>query len=276
MVIRGLIFDIRRFTVHDGPGIRTTVFFKGCPLTCWWCHNPESQDFKSERSIKNLVLSGTKFQHSETTGNFMTVDEVMAEVQKDEIFYEESGGGVTFSGGEPMMQEPFLHALLQASKTLGWHTAVDTSGYATHKAMEHTAPLVDLFLYDVKLMNDELHRKYTGVSNKPILENLEFLYRSGKNITLRFPVIPGITDTYDNIQQIKTLIIRLQSQRPVPMAHGSPLSIHLLPYHTIARDKYRRFCKTNQLEGVHDLKQEALAGLKQEFEEMGLTVKIGG
>lgn len=294
-MIKGLIFDIRRFTVHDGPGIRTTVFFKGCPLSCWWCHNPESQDFKSEKSIRNLVLEGMKFKHTETTGNFMTVDEVMAEVERDRIFYEESGGGMTFSGGEPMMQESFLFALLHAAKSKGIHTALDTSGYANPKAMQHIAPLVDLFLYDLKIMDDTLHRKYTGVSNKMILENLKFLYGSGKQVILRFPVIPGITDTPENIGQIKEFISTSHispltthdSPLPTPHSplttphsplptHDSPLTIHLLPYHSIAKEKYRRFCKTNQLEGVHDLSKEDLLPLVKEFEQLGLQVFTGG
>lgn len=264
-MIKGLVFDIRRFTIHDGPGIRTTVFFKGCPLSCWWCHNPESQDFKSEQSIRNLVLEGKKFRHTETTGQFMTVGEVMAEVERDRVFYEESGGGVTFSGGEPMMQEPFLYALLQASKAQGLHTTLDTSGYASPKAMQHIAPLVDLFLYDVKIVDDNLHRKFTGVSNKTILENLKYLFDSGKEVILRFPVVPGITDTPENIHQIKEII------PPTPN-----LQINLLPYHSIAKEKYRRFCKNNQMAEVQDLRREDMLPLKNEFEKIGLQVFIGG
>jgi len=272
-VNKGLIFDIRRFTVHDGPGIRTTVFFKGCPLSCWWCHNPESQDFKSEKSIKNLVVSGESFKTTETTGKFMTVDEVMDEVLKDQVFYDESGGGVTISGGEPMMQEPFLYALLQAARSNGIHTTLDTSGYATPEAMKHVARLVDLFLYDIKIMDKAMHRKYTGVTNKTILENLKTLYASGKKIILRFPVVPGITDTPENILQIKSLINTLPHPK-IPTS--SDLHIHLLPYHSMAREKYRRFCKSNKLAGLPDMKQEDLMSLKKEFEEAGFTVKIGG
>jgi pyruvate formate lyase activating enzyme len=267
-VIKGLIFDIRRFTIHDGPGIRTTVFFKGCPLSCWWCHNPESQDFKSEQSIRNLVLEGKKFRHTETTGQFMTVGEVMAEVEKDRVFYEESGGGVTFSGGEPMMQEPFLYALLQASKAQGLHTTLDTSGYASLKAMQHIAPLVDLFLYDLKIIDDDLHRKFTGVSNKIILENLRSIVDSGKQVFLRFPVVPGITDTPENIRQVKFFITTL--------SHQHITTLNLLPYHSIAKEKYRRFCKSNQMAEVQDLRREDILPLKNEFEQIGLQVFIGG
>lgn len=202
----------------------------------------------------------------------MTVEEVMAEVEKDHVFYDESGGGVTFSGGEPMMQEPFLYALLRAAKGKGLHTALDTSGYASPKAMQHIAPFADLFLYDIKIVDDGLHRKFTGVSNKTILENLKFLFDSGKQIILRFPVVPGITDTPENIREIKSVINRLQSHR-VTESH---LQINLLPYHSIAKEKYRRFCKINKLEGMPDLKKESLVTLQQEFEQMGLRVVMGG
>lgn len=288
-MIKGLVFDIRRFTIHDGPGIRTTVFFKGCPLSCWWCHNPESQDFKSEQSIRNLLLEGKRFKHTETTGKFMTVTEVMTEVERDRIFYEESGGGVTFSGGEPMMQESFLYALLHAAKAKGIHSTLDTSGYANPKAMQHIAPLVDLFLYDLKLIDDKLHRKYTGVSNRTILENLEYLFHSGKQVILRFPVVPGLTDTRENINQIKALLANY-IKNPTVINRANPpsnkpnhlisdftnLQINLLPYHSIAKEKYRRFGKNNLMDGVQDLRREDLLYLKKEFEKMGLTVVIGG
>jgi len=269
-VNKGLIFDIRRFTVHDGPGIRTTIFFKGCPLKCWWCHNPESQDFKSEESIRKLILSGKRFERSETTGKFMSENEVMFEVLQDQLFYDESGGGVTFSGGEPLMQEPFLHDLLKTCKQKGLHTAVDTSGYAHRSIIEKIADHVDLFLYDLKMINNALHRKYTGVSNRSILENLKFLYSTGKNVMIRFPVIPGITDTTENINDMKEFITNLQIPK------FSNFQISLLPYHTIARGKYHRFNKINKFQHLSPMKKEELEPLKQEFEKAGLLVKLGG
>jgi len=276
----GLIFDIRRFSVHDGPGIRTTVFFKGCPLACWWCHNPESQDFKSEQSIKKLVLSGKKFERKETTGTFMTAEKVFQEIERDRIFYEESDGGVTFSGGEPLMQEAFLFELLKLCKSEGIHTSLDTSGYATNTAIKHISKLVDLFLYDIKLMDDTLHRKYTGVSNKSILENLRFLFQTGNNIILRFPVVPGITDTSENIRLLVEYIKMLQDEIP----HGqfvrpdkkSALEIDLLPYHIIAKGKYHRFNKSNKLQHLSPMKIEELEPIKQKFEAIGMLVKLGG
>lgn len=263
---KALIFDIRRFTVHDGPGIRTTVFFKGCPLSCWWCHNPESRDTCPEKSTKHIVLSGRKFEREETTGKWMTVEEVMHDILQDRIFYDESGGGVTFSGGEPMMQESFLYDLLRNCREQGIHTTLDTSGYATRASIENISPWVDLFLYDLKIINKELHIKYTGVPNGSILDNLEFLYRSGKNVILRFPVIPGITDTAENMSDMREFLSHLR----IP---GTPdLQISLLPFHSMAREKYRRFCKFNPMEGVPDLKKEDLLFLKAEFESIGLKV----
>ncbi|MEI7662287.1 MAG: glycyl-radical enzyme activating protein [Bacteroidota bacterium] len=264
----GLIFDIRRFSVHDGPGIRTTIFFKGCPLGCLWCHNPESRDTGVEYSVKHLMLDGRRFDREETTGKLMTPAEVMAEIVKDRIFYEESGGGVTFSGGEPMLQETFLEEVMNQCKNQGIHTALDTSGYASPDVMARIAPLADLILFDLKIINDRLHRQYTGESNISILKNLRFLVKSGKNIIIRFPVIPGITDTPGNISDMKSFI--------TDELGGKAPFLSLLPYHSLAREKYKRFCKPNHLAGLPDLKPEDLLPLKQEFEAMGMTVTIGG
>lgn len=291
---RALVFDIRRFTVHDGPGIRTTVFLKGCPLSCWWCHNPESRDIHEEKSIKHVKLDGMTFDREEITGQWMSVAGVMAEVLQDQVFYDESGGGVTFSGGEPLLQETFLLELLKESRNYGIHTTLDTSGYTTREFMEHVAEYVDLFLYDLKIIDEEMHKKYTGVSNGIILENLKWLYSSGKKVILRFPVIPGITDTIENIRDMKSFIISSlphistsAHQHINTLAHHHistsanqhistlPHQLSLLPYHSIARDKYRRFCKSNMLEALPDLNPEVLVELKTEFELLGLEVTIG-
>jgi pyruvate formate lyase activating enzyme len=200
----------------------------------------------------------------------MSVDEIIEEVLKDRIFYDDSGGGVTFSGGEPMLQETFLLELLKACRKEGIHTTLDTSGFADKESMSKISDRIDLFLYDLKIIRDEKHIKYTGVSNKSILENLKLLYSSGKEVILRFPVIPGITDTHENIIDIKKFINNLQILKfPNPQ-------ISLLPFHTMAREKYRRFCKSNLLEGIPDLKQEDLLTLKTEFESIGIQVTIGG
>ena len=274
---KGLIFDIRRSCVHDGPGIRTTVFFKGCPLNCWWCHNPESRDAAIENSVKHLSLNGKKFDRVETTGKWMSAYEVMQEVERDRIFYDESEGGVSFSGGEPLLQEAFLVGLMKTSNQQGIHTTLDTSGYATKETMAHVSKWADLILFDLKLMNDELHRKYTGVSNVPVLENLKFLVKEGKRIVMRFPVIPGITDTAENISEMKTFIVdELMNVQSYKVTESQSPQLNLLPYHNMAGDKYRRFGKTNYLKGLPDLKPEDLLPLKQEFEATGLKVSIGG
>ncbi|MEI7982733.1 MAG: glycyl-radical enzyme activating protein [Bacteroidota bacterium] len=275
---RGLIFDIRRFSVNDGPGIRTTVFFKGCPLSCWWCHNPESRDFQPETSTKHLISGGKTFDHEEITGKWMTVAEVLEEVLKDRIFYDESGGGVTLSGGEPLLQEAFLVELLKACRQEGLHMALDTSGYSDNLSFTLISGWVDLFLYDLKMINDEKHLEYTGVSNKPILENLRFLYRTGKNVILRYPVIPGITDTIENVNDMKELISHLQIPKSSnPQIVKSPdFQISLLPFHSLGKEKYRRFSKTNKLSALSDLKKEDLHLLKRAFEAIGGTVHLGG
>ena len=264
---QGLIFDIRRFCVHDGPGIRTTVFFKGCLLSCWWCHNPESRDAGIETSVKHLTLGTNTYNRTETTGQWMSTEEIFREVEKDRIFYDESGGGVTFSGGEPMLQEACLAELMRTCRQQGIHTVLDTSGYATPEAMAHVAMWADLILFDLKIIDEKLHRKYTGVSNVPILKNLKYLLKSGKNVILRFPVIPGITDTPENILAMKTFISNDLS--------GSRLHLSLLPYHSNANEKYRRFCKPNLLQGLPNLAPENLLSMQKEFEEIGLTVTIG-
>ena len=290
----GLIFDIRRFSVHDGPGIRTTVFFKGCPLSCWWCHNPESRDPQAETSVKQLSLGGKKISREETTGKWSSVDDVMQEIERDHIFYDESEGGVTFSGGEPLMQEAFLVELLKACRQSGIHTTLDTSGYSTAEAMAHVAGLTDLILFDLKIMNEQLHLQYTGVSNGQILENLKFLIKKDKKLILRFPVIPGITDTAENISEMKSFIAKelishpsFQQINPSANQHiitsshqhistsAHQLQLSLLPFHSLARDKYRRFCKTNKLMSLPDVKAEDLIPLKREYEEIGLRVTIG-
>lgn len=262
-----LVFDIKRFSVHDGPGIRTTVFFKGCPLNCIWCHNPESHLNKPEETIRNYILDGKKYQTKEVTGAWLTVDEVVRRVLQDVLFYEESGGGVTLSGGEPMMQVRFAAELLQKLKEQAIHTAIDTSGYASVDDFMRVIPFTDLFLYDLKLMNEEEHIRYTGVSNKTIKENLVFLSDKAKKIIIRFPVIPGITDTEKNITETMQFI----SQLPVSVPE-----INLLPYHSIGKQKYKRLHKPFQLQGLSDLKKSELLDMKKRFEDMGMTVKIGG
>ena len=264
---KGLIFDIRRFTVHDGPGIRTTVFFKGCPLRCQWCHNPESQVLDTEETIKTIILDNRTFRKKEIAGRWMTPNEVIQEIEKDRPFYDESHGGVTFSGGEPLMQPDFLSDLLDRIKAKGIHTVLDTSGYTSRANFLSVIDKPDLFHYDIKLINNTDHQNYTGVSNRRILENLLLLCENGKNVILRFPVIPGITDTRKNIDGVRELVIKVKDH-----IH----EIDLLPWHGLANSKYKRFNKPNKLGKTRDLKKEDLAWISEEFGKCGVKVKLGG
>ena len=283
---KGLIFDIKRFAVHDGPGIRTTVFFKGCPLSCSWCHNPESRSADPEKSTKHISLNGITFEKEEIAGKEMTIKELLDEAERDRIFFEESGGGVTLSGGEPLFQTDFCLALLNRLKEKGFHTALDTTGYTTGNEIRQITPFVDLFLYDLKLMDDETHQQHTGVSNKQILENLKYLLKEGENVIIRFPVIPGITDTQTNIRSVIDFLESMNQCINAPMqdranfqAHkltSSPVEVHLLPYHTTAKNKYRRFNMNDKMKPETPVNKEKLTQLKGEIEKAGFKVKAGG
>lgn len=263
----GVIFDVKRYAVHDGPGIRTTVFLKGCPLRCWWCHNPESLK-KSVQSITRTVkLDGKTFDVKEQIGREILVEELMTEVLKDSMFYEESGGGVTFSGGEPFMQPDFLAAATKACHDQGLHVAVDTSGVVAHEHLVKVIDNVDLFLYDIKHLNDEKHRNYTGVSNKQVLDNLAFILENGKRVIIRYPVIPGLND---ESSQLKALEMLLEVYR------GRLNELHLLPYHNIARGKYERLDLPFQMDDTSSLSKADLEPLKERFIKSGVKVKIGG
>ena len=189
--MQGIIFDIKHYAIHDGPGIRTTVFLKGCPLGCWWCHNPESRSGDIFQYKKQEKIEGRIVEQIETIGKNYTVPEVMKEIEKDIVFFEESGGGVTFSGGEPFKQTEFLKELLKCCKKQEIHTCVDTTGYVKTDQLEKAALFTDLFLFDLKHFDDKMHIKYTGVSNKQILENLQLLDEMGKSVQIRYPLIPG-------------------------------------------------------------------------------------
>ncbi len=265
--MKGLIYDIKKFAVHDGPGIRQTIFFKGCPLNCWWCHNPESKLCSEEIITEQKPLDGKVFTDEKKVGKRVTPEEVMHEIEKEIVFFDESGGGVTFSGGEPLQQYEFLVVLLKACREKGIHTTLDTSGYCRKDIFKKLFGKVDLFLYDLKLMDDSLHKKYTGVSNRVILENLILLSEEGENVIIRFPVVPNITYTRDNIEALKDFINPLK-----PGIH----QIHLLPYHNIGKGKYTRFNIPDRMNGAKKMDQNELIGLKEEFEEIGFEVRIGG
>ncbi len=246
----GYIFNLQRFSVNDGPGIRTTVFFTGCPLSCWWCHNPEG--------IRKVHAPGLSKSH--------TVESLLGEIEKDRIFYDESGGGVTFSGGEPLTQSGFLFNILKACRDAGIHTAVDTSGYADKALIKKIMPFTDLFLYDIKLIDPVEHLKYTGISNYEILENLNYLIKSKAGVIIRIPLIPEITMTERNI----SLTIDHLSKC------GALVEVNLLPYHRIADRKYENFGIINKMSPDSVLDENWVTQIRQRFEESGFITKIGG
>jgi pyruvate formate lyase activating enzyme len=267
--IKGIIFDIMKYAIHDGPGIRTTVFLKGCPLACWWCQNPVSQKPKPQkiRSSKRRKYSALFYGKDKgVIGYEVTVEQVMIEVEKDNIFYEYSGGGVTLSGGEPLMQPDFLLGLLKASKKRGIHTALDTSGYAPWRIFKRILKHVDLFLYDLKLMDARLHEKYTGEDNRIILANLEKLAQNKASVVIRLPMITKITDTADNIRAVGKFAEGLKGIE----------ELHLLPYNYLCRDKYQRIRRAYAFKNIEPPSDAALQRMKRWLEAYGLRVKIRG
>ena len=263
---QGIIFDIQRFAVHDGPGIRQTIFLKGCPLRCWWCHNPESQDPGIEKAFKTYRLADEEFSEEIEIGKVVTVSDVMTEIRKDILYFDGSGGGVTLSGGEPLYQPDFAYELLSACNAEGIHRALDTSGYAEEDVFMKIASMSDLLLYDLKLMDDELHQNFTGVSNKVILKNLHHVLDMGITTYIRIPLIPSITDTDKNITAIWEFLSELKGIS----------EIDLLPFHDFARDKYRRYDKTNLLNDKVVEASTNIESIKETFEILNIPVKIGG
>jgi pyruvate formate lyase activating enzyme len=226
--VRGIVMDIQRSAMHDGPGIRTTVFLKGCPLRCTWCHNPESQAFVPELAFDRGPSADSSAPGAvRLIGRETTVAEVMEEVMRDTSYYERSGGGITISGGEPMAQFAFTSALLRSARRRGIHTCLDTSGQAHRARFEAVYKDVDLFLYDFKDANPKRHSEFTGVANYLILCNLELLYERGARIILRCPLVPGVNDFPDHLEGIATLSAR----------YPNLAGIDILPYHNMGRHK---------------------------------------
>lgn len=214
---RGIVFDIQRAAMHDGPGIRTTVFLKGCPLRCLWCHNPESQSPSPQRGKSGKIY-----------GREMTVDEVMATVVRDRRYYATSGGGLTVSGGEPTVQFAFCLALLGAARREAIHTCLDTCGCAPWEKFERLLPLVDLFLYDYKATGDDDCRRLTGAGDDLVKDNLARICAAGGRVRLRCPIIPGVNDSPGHFAAIAAL-----AKKPPQIE-----AIDLMPYHDIGRAKY--------------------------------------
>lgn len=254
------IFNIQKFSVHDGPGVRTTIFFKGCPLKCMWCHNPESQKYQPE-------LMKNKDGKEEMIGRQYTVKELVKIVQSDQIFYDQSGGGVTLSGGEVMTQDmDYIEELVKEFNRLGVSVVIDTCGQVLFHNYERILPYTDLFLYDLKLINSEMHEKYTGTSNNLVLENLKLISSHGGKINLRLILINDVNVDDEAICGIASWLRK---------QNISIESINLLPYHDFGRDKYislNREC-TQNFEKPDD---ERIEEIKVYFEKAGYTVKIGG
>jgi len=262
----GLIFNIQKFCLNDGPGIRTTVFFKGCPLECSWCHNPESHLYECEilydadkcigcrrcaTVCKNNAHIFEEGRHMycreqcmrcgsclkecftnalEKVGRTMSVEEILQEVLKDKVFYDNSGGGLTISGGEPLMQFEFVYELLKQAKTHNIHTCIETCGFVNTEKICKITEYADIFLYDWKMTDDELHKKYTGVSNKLIEQNLYSIDKLKSRIILRCPIIPGVNDNREHFSGITGLANSLTNI----------LSIEIVPYHSFGNSKYRK------------------------------------
>lgn len=298
-VIQGWVFDIQRYSINDGPGIRTTVFLKGCPLGCLWCDNPESQDKMPELLyLPSLCINCQRCvavcPNGATTvgtngliqidrslcqvcgkcvevcptgarvivGELMTVEEVFQVVSKDTLFYRNSGGGVTTSGGEPTHQPEFLKALHTRCQEAGLHTALDTCGLVEWKTLEEVLEHVDLVLFDLKHMDSEAHRNLTGVGNEIILENLERTTKH-KLVVVRIPLIPGYTDSRTNIEASGQFLSRIGASR-----------VDVVPYHQLGVGKYTRLGKQYALSDVETISDERTEICIQILERYGLQVDV--
>lgn len=293
------MFDIKRYAIHDGPGIRTSVFFKGCPLRCWWCHNPEGQrphpemlyysskciacgicervcplgavrvvDGRVETDRSLCDNCGVCVEHCPTearemAGKWYTLEELMEEVERDLPFYR-SGGGVTASGGEPLMQAEFVLSFLRRLRERGIHTAVDTSGHVDPEVMRRAVSTTDLFLYDLKVMDPERHALYTGVDNRPILRNLMLLDELGARIWVRFPLIPGINDDFENLRAMGEFVSSLRNVE----------QLNVLPYHPLGVSKAERLGEEQRR--FERPSKELIDKVVATLREYGLVVKVGG
>ncbi len=299
---RGVVFNVQRCSIHDGPGVRTTVFLKGCPLSCGWCHNPESRAFATELAVRgDLCMAcgacvdacpggeegarpGTAITGGapcarcgacvavcpsgarDLLGTELEAAELVVQVERDRPFFAASGGGVTFSGGEPLAQARFLLACLQACRARGLHTAVDTCGHADPAAMRAAADGADLLLFDLKLADPEAHRRHTGVDNALILANLAAASAAAAELWLRIPLVPGVNDDVEALDALGVLAASL------PQRHR----VFLLPYHDLAAGKSRRLAEAGsgaRFRTPDDAEVSAAAGRLAAF---GLDVTVGG
>jgi len=303
MPTKSYIFDIKSYAINDGPGIRLTIFFKGCPLACIWCHNPESispkiQKLYSEKKCigaqkcievcpndamvltnKGIVTDNQKCnlcglcaeacptKAFEISGKQYTTDQLLERIEKERDFFESSGGGVTLSGGEPMMHAETAIPLLEELGLRGIHRTVDTCGYVSSKTIKNFMSHTDLFLFDLKVVDEKKHLKYTGKSNGIIIENLKFLSKNKKDFIIRIPFIKGINTSYNDIVQFAELISLLPSK---------PLDINILPYHDIAKMKYQKMGSKYNDQGMEPPTDREIENLQNIFDRYNLEISLGG
>ncbi len=297
-----LVFDIKRYAINDGPGIRIVIFLKGCNLNCAWCHNPEGISAGQERmysqskciqcgtcvaacpekaiiltpegidtdsaicNLTGLCVAVCPTTAIEMSGKLFSVEEIMTEIEKERVFFDQSGGGVTFSGGEPLMHAGFLVRLLDECRRRGIHSAVDTAGLANTEILLEVARHTDLFLYDLKMMDSERHRKWTGVPNEKILENLKTLADAGANIIIRIPLIGGVNDDTENMAETARFVAGLS---------GEKKQVNLLPYHKIAQTKYQKLGRPDDFLLLDEPGKDALTNAVAIFQEYGIKATIG-
>lgn len=255
---KGRIFNIQRFSIHDGPGIRTIVFFKGCFMRCAWCCNPESQKYE----IQTMIENGKE----KIVGRDVTVAEILPELLADSNYYRRSGGGITLSGGEILGQPEFARDLLRACKQNGLHTAVESTANAPFERIEKILPYLDLYLMDIKHMDGQKHKEYTCADNQRILENAKKLASSDVELIIRTPVVPGFNDTAEEIRAVSKFAASLSGVK----------EHHLLPYHRLGQDKYAGLDRNYALQGIEPPSKEKMEYLLSVAEESGLKCQIGG
>ena len=299
----GLIFDVKRYSINDGPGIRVTVFFKGCPMRCAWCHNPESISTKVQKMVNRdrcigcnscvevcpegaceLTKDGIVTDRglctgcgkcadicptkaTEMSGRCASVEEIVNIVEKERLFLDQSEGGVTLSGGEPLLQPDFLIALLDELGLRSVHRAVDTTGFARTKLLLDVAERTDLFLYDLKVMDPDIHKKWTGVSNRIILQNLVALSRTGAEINIRFPLIKGINSDFDNIDKSAAFIASLE---------GPKKKVSILPYHNTMVAKHLKLDSKFRGDSMAEPSENDIRETIDRFTQYGLAASVGG